>query len=86
MEKTSKKVVQGIIEIDYDDPALILNYEVEVVCQDENGRTLVLERNPGTITTTTTTTTTIILSYYHTIILSYYHTTTIMIVNTMIIR
>ena len=47
MDKTSKKVVQGIIEIDYDDPALILNYEVEVVCQDENGRTLVLERNPG---------------------------------------
>ena len=47
MDKTSKKVVQGIIEIDYDDPALILHYEVEVVCLDENGRQLVLERNPG---------------------------------------
>lgn len=47
IDKTSKKVVQGIIDIDYDDPALILNYEVEVVCLDDNGRTLVLERNPG---------------------------------------
>ena len=47
IDKTSKKVVQGVIDIDYDDPALILNYEVEVVCLDENGRTLVLERNPG---------------------------------------
>jgi hypothetical protein len=47
IDKTSKKVVQGVIDIDYDDPALILNYEVEVVCLDDNGRTLVLERNPG---------------------------------------
>ena len=47
IDKTSKKVVQGVIDIDYDDPALILNYEVEVVCLDYNGRTLVLERNPG---------------------------------------
>lgn len=44
-----KNVRQGAIELDYDEVALVINYELEVVYVDESGREIeVLERTPET--------------------------------------
>jgi hypothetical protein len=45
--KITRKIKQGKAELDYDGPALIINFEVEVVRLDENGRVSeVLDRLP----------------------------------------
>ena len=44
-----KNVRQGILELDYEEAALVINYEVEVVRVDDRGQVLeVLERRPET--------------------------------------
>ena len=43
----TKKVRQGAVEIDYEESALVVNYEVEKVAMDENNRVIeVLSRKP----------------------------------------
>ena len=38
MSRTTRKVRQGKVEIDYTDPALVVNYELETVVLDDNNR------------------------------------------------
>ncbi len=45
--ETSRKVRQGVVEIDYDKLALEVNFEIETVQIDQNGRTVeVVDRKP----------------------------------------
>jgi len=46
-ERVTKKVRQGVVEIDYEESTLVVNYEVEKVAMDENNRVIeVLSRKP----------------------------------------
>jgi hypothetical protein len=47
MSNVSRKVRQGPVEIDFDNSALLVNFEIETVSTDDNGRTIeVLDRKP----------------------------------------